>query len=404
MSRLALGLGLGMSRRSSGGGPGTLTSEFAITITAEGPAPTYLGQGAVGANTSTTSVTPALPAGMQANDIIVIQALCLNSNTAFDVPTGYSEITQFNVGAHRVGWFWKRHTGSEAAQAVINAGRTSTNLLAAQVTARRGCITTGTPYEALGTVLQAAAAVVTGVAVTSLGWRRLAEQNIMRLAANTASGASVPWIENLDQGTTGGGGCRFYIATLTQDFPETAPAVDIAGANVIYGAIGLAWKGVPPEITISPAKVQRRGLWVWTYVQTIASTSQKNILLNECINSSITDLYCFTTAALVEANAAAMQSFNAQANALGIRVWGLDGNRGHFSDVDGYQFLFANIDAVIAFNQTATAAQKFYGFHIDCEPADQEGSLRFTTELPPLPSAPSAVASGRLHRRSIENI
>ncbi|MBZ9600742.1 hypothetical protein [Phyllobacterium chamaecytisi] len=347
-----------------------LVADFTITIGAEAAAPTYLGAGAVGATTSVTTITPALAAGMAANDIIVLQAVCLGSNTAFDLPTGYTLISDFNVGSHRVAWWWKRHTGTESAVAVVNTGRTSTNLLAAQSSARRGCITTGTPYEALNTALQAAASVVSGVAVTSSGWRRLAEQNIQRLGANTASTPSLPWLENLDQGTSGGGGCRFYIATSTLDFAETVPATDIAGANVIYGAIGLAWKGVAPEITVSPAKTQRRGLWVWDYSTVIATTNEKNILLNECVNSSITDLYCFTTAALVTANAAAMRSFNAQANALGIRVWGLDGDRGHFSDGDGFGFMFANIDAVIAFNAASTTAQKFCGFQIDNEPPD----------------------------------
>ncbi len=100
--------------------------------------------------------------------------------------------------------------------------------------------------------------------------------------------------------------------------------------------ITIAPAGSSPEITASPAKTPRRGLWVWNYVSAvIGSADEENILLNECIKSSITDLYCFVTEELIRANAEAMRGFNARANALGIRCWGLDGDRDYFSDGSG---------------------------------------------------------------------
>lgn len=206
------------------------------------PAPTYFGQGGVAANTSTTTVTPALPASMLANDIIVIQALCLNSNTAFTTPTGYTLIADFNVGAHRVAWWWKRHTGTETAQAVVNTGRTSTNLLAGQVTARRGCITTGTPFEGMTTSLSATATAITGVNVTTIGANRLAENSFIELGANVAATTALPWLETLDQGTTGGGGGRFYVADSPIAIPSTINSAVLTGPNAAYGVVGLAWK------------------------------------------------------------------------------------------------------------------------------------------------------------------
>ncbi len=145
--------------------------------------------------------------------------------------------------------------------------------------------------------------------------------------------------------------------------------------------MGFAWKGAAAEIRVSPAKTTRRGLWVWDYTTVIATTNETNILLNECVNSSITDLYCFTTEALITANAAAMRGFNAQANGLGIRVWGLDGDRDYFSDGSGYSNLFANIDAVIAFNAASTTAEKFCGFQIDNEPPDNNGFTTFHNDI-----------------------
>ncbi len=242
--------GIPVTPVTSGAPPLTLKPSGGIAITiATQSAPfvvegyvAFLGSGAVIANTSTTSITPALPAAMRAGDIIVVQALCLGSNTAFTTPTGYTLIADFNVGAHRVGWWWKRHTGTETAQAVINTGRTATNLLAGQVTARRGCIGAGTPYEALNTLPQPVSGPLIGVGVTTLGVNRLAENNFMALGSNTAYTSSGTWIENLDQGTSGGGGGRFYAATSVTPTAAVVPADTLTGTSALYGAIGLAWK------------------------------------------------------------------------------------------------------------------------------------------------------------------
>ncbi len=135
-------------------------------------------------------------------------------------------------------------------------------------------------------------------------------------------------------------------------------------------------EGSAHKITVSLARTTRRGLWVWNYAPAVVgSDDEENILLNECIKSSITDLYCFVTEELIRANAEAMRRFNARANALGIRCWGLDGDRDYFSDGSGLFGLNANIDAVIAFNAASNTAQKFCGFQIDNEPPDT-GSFR----------------------------
>lgn len=110
----------------------------------------YIGSGTKTAATNAT-ITPPLPAGTQAGDILCIVG------TTYGVPTiaasGYTaKISAVNGTYTRVFLLWKRHSGSESAPSVTGA----TNAITAQVLAFRGVDTGVDPWDSI------AAAATTG--------------------------------------------------------------------------------------------------------------------------------------------------------------------------------------------------------------------------------------------------
>ena len=337
------------------------------------PVPSHRANGSVGAVTSGTTVSAPLPS-YAADDILIVQAICRGSVTAFSAISGWTEITQFTVDTHRVGFWWKRAGASESAPTVTNSGRTSTNLLSAQMSSWSGCKTSGTPYEALASN-SSASGVLTGVDVVTTGIRRLAAQFWIR-GANSASAPDGEWTERLDQGTSGGGACRYMIDSAPAEYAATMPAAGRGATGQLYGMIGLALIGASAERGMVTNGL-RRGLWVWDSVSTVLGvTNEENILLNECLVSAISDLYLYTPLSSFTSHAAELRAFIARATALGIRCWGMDGYRGWFSDGDGPAELYSTIEAMIAHNAASAASERFVGFNIDQEPADLD---TFTT-------------------------
>jgi hypothetical protein len=111
-----------------------------------------------------------------------------------------------------------------------------------------------------------------------------------------------------------------------------------------------------------------RPLWVWNSTNVVGDTSEENILLNECISSVITDLYLYSGGSLMSGgDTTSLRSFIARANCLNIKVWGLDGWRGYYSDLCGPAEYYANIQAVINYNALSASNERFVGFNGDNE-------------------------------------
>ena len=336
-------------------------------------APTYHSSGSVGATTSQASVNVPVAAN-QLNDVLFVQAVCLNSNAPFTITSGWNLVTDVDVGAHRYAVWWKRSSGSETAPSVGNSGRSSTNLLSAQMHCYRGCRTSGIPYEGFAQA-SSASGPLNGVSVTSTGIKRLAVQLWARIGANSATAPTAIWTENLDQGTSGGGGCRYFADSAVLDWPATIQAGS-RGTTSSYGMVGFALVGDGVDVAVAPKEL-KRGLWVWDFQSIVGTRASENVLLNESVASGVTDLYLFTPIAGYATRAAAMRSFVGRATALGIRCWGLDGDRNWFSDGDGPADLYASVDAMVAHNAGSSPDQKFVGLQIDMEPADSAGYTTF---------------------------
>lgn len=92
------------------------------------------------AHASNTSVSPGLPAGAVAGDVLLVLAAIRNSGTGVpNTPTGYTRLAAFPSNAN-VQLFAKIHSGSESAPTVSFAGGAANATTSAQMAAFRGLV------------------------------------------------------------------------------------------------------------------------------------------------------------------------------------------------------------------------------------------------------------------------
>lgn len=160
-----------------------------VTAVAAASAPSFVAAGT--SSSGTANPSPTYPAGIAANDILVLWVMA-NSPGTVGAVSGFTAETQVDNGTNNVGarFFWKRATGSESgSQSVTVTGGAGNN--AAIIAAYRGCVTSGTPYEGFSCAQSNADANTTHVspATTTLGANRL----VVRLWAFTENaGVAVP--------------------------------------------------------------------------------------------------------------------------------------------------------------------------------------------------------------------
>ncbi len=118
-----------------------------------------------------------------------------------------------------------------------------------------------------------------------------------------------------------------------------------------------------------------RALWVWKSDAVLDGGARE--LVETATAAGITDIYLYLRAGTYVAREAQIERTLTMLARHGIRVWGMEGWRGYFSDVEGPRGLLAAADALVAFNARNTAA--FAGFHSDLEPHDGQdvGQARF---------------------------
>lgn len=96
------------------------------------------------AEAASGNVTPALPAGVVADDILIVSVVQADNVVA--TVTGYTEFQAVNRGTPiRAALFWKRAAGGESAPTVTHAAG---NSIIAKVTAYAGCVSSGSPINA----------------------------------------------------------------------------------------------------------------------------------------------------------------------------------------------------------------------------------------------------------------
>jgi hypothetical protein len=113
-----------------------------------------------------------------------------------------------------------------------------------------------------------------------------------------------------------------------------------------------------------------QGLWVWNTTLVLATASTQQDLLTKAKAAGITDIYLNADAGVFATQSTQLQAFNTLLRANQINVWGLDGCRCYFSDLQGPAALYNSIDVLIAFNARVPAQARFVGFMADQEPQD----------------------------------
>lgn len=183
--------------------------------------PTWVAKGTtVTAGAGTLSVP--LPAGWQADDIHILVVESPNdTGVAVDPVTGYTLIAKPGYGtttatsSSRLSVFWRRAVAGDGNASVTQV---PFDHRIAFIAGFRGCKTTGTPYEALGSNTQGASATIPIPCGTTLGVDRL----VVALASNHVDAAGA-WInsmvnaslanvtERVDEGNTIGNGGRLAL-------------------------------------------------------------------------------------------------------------------------------------------------------------------------------------------------
>lgn len=105
----------------------------------------------------------------------------------------------------------------------------------------------------------------------------------------------------------------------------------------------------------------------------ITTQSEKDLFFDAAVEIGLTDVLMYFISPKYTSIKSSMQSFNAEANSLGIRVHGLEGWRGYFSDSTGPTGLYAAVQAMIDYNSSVAMNERYSGFHIDMEPQDGQG-------------------------------
>lgn len=113
--------------------------------------PVYVGAGTLADNAA--AISPALPSGIQTNDILLLAIETANQAITIPTPNGgvWTEVTNSPQGtgtaagttATRLTVFWSRYNGTQGAPTTSDSGDHQTG----QIFAFRHCISTGTPFN-----------------------------------------------------------------------------------------------------------------------------------------------------------------------------------------------------------------------------------------------------------------
>jgi hypothetical protein len=178
------------------------------------PAPAVVATGAVAAGT--TTITPALPAGIVTNDILLL--ICESvGGQSYNLPTSWAHVTGSPVVQStntQLTVMWRRWDGAFAAPALTG----TTDHALGRMLAVRGCPTTGNPWNVVSSAVEALSdttAVWPGVTTTTTDTQVLeiictdadpgsATTTEIGALTNATYTSITEWIDNGD--TTGNGG------------------------------------------------------------------------------------------------------------------------------------------------------------------------------------------------------
>jgi len=174
-------------------------------------------------------------------------------------------------------------------------------------------------------------------------------------------------------------------ASRTRKYSTKSTRSRKTSARSDKGAIEIvASSSAAPPMPTAPNVLNRRGLWVWYNEKLLGRSDEQMKFVHECGRASVTDVFLFLNLEQYEAQMNDIRSFILNLSSVNIRVWGLDGGRCYFSDVDGPERLFSTVKALIHYNSSVEPEARFAGFQTDNEPADHRGEFpdSFHNDIP----------------------
>ena len=210
--------------------------------------PTWVANGAISSNAA--AITPALPAGLATNDILLLFANTSNQASTIANQAGgtWTQVANTGAGTGTAGAagsvrgtvFWSRYNGTQTAPTTNDSGAWQVGFIAAF----RGCVTTGDPINGSA---GSAAAVGAGTTFAMNGVSTSKVNNLIVRAAfdgwaNASTTRYSNWfVERFDNGNASFGG----IGMVTQPQDLTAASAitvtkDTAMTNIAQATIALA--------------------------------------------------------------------------------------------------------------------------------------------------------------------
>jgi hypothetical protein len=221
-----------------------------VTATAMGAAAvTFVAAGVV-AHGVNASVVPALPAGTQLGDLLLVFAAIRNSGTGtVDAPIGYTQLVSYG----NMGLFGKIHTGTESAPTVSFTGGVALADTSAQMAAFRNCQlqVIGSSTKLNGAVQDIAYSALPMLRdrclILYLGWKQDDWTSVATLAGATEIG-DLPTTTGNDQGLV----WDYLIQTTQASIPAGSFTVT-GGAVAISRGVVIALAGDVQAATLTRA-------------------------------------------------------------------------------------------------------------------------------------------------------
>lgn len=183
---------------------------FSSSATGGSSPPTFVAAGTAGTGSNANSISPGYPAGIAANDILILTVMIRDNAGAATVSTiGDAGFTQFLRRTQRgdlyVYHYWKRATGSESGTTTITFSEVAeAGIQHSVIAAYRGCKATGTPYEGLTARLQDSTTAVVGPNILTNDVNRLAVSYCVQPDISVAGANDGSWIEDFEAATATG--------------------------------------------------------------------------------------------------------------------------------------------------------------------------------------------------------
>ena len=194
---------------------------FGQTEPAWSGAPGYIGSGAQSAaDDGAVSWDVPYPSDVQYHDILILHTVLIEGTSGtptLDTPSGWNVIDVNTIGGvfFATGIWWKRADGTETGSLTVTRS-TAGDAHNSVMSNFRGCLSAGTPYEALGTA-GGTSATPTSSSITTTGIDRLvcdfiSKQSISSPTSTPAAG----WTERYDLPLAGNRGSAIVLDTIGQ--------------------------------------------------------------------------------------------------------------------------------------------------------------------------------------------